>query len=71
MQSGWVPTNKVSVMIRDLEALGMRGEKFGIYSFRIGTTSAAAFMGYPASEIQEIGHWSSSVYKIYVCPVKL
>ncbi|XP_067323426.1 integrase/recombinase xerD homolog isoform X2 [Anolis sagrei] len=61
----WTVTSKA------LEALGIKGQKFGTHSFRIGAASAAAAIGYDAAKIKALGRWKSGTYRTYVRPVTL
>ena len=49
-----------------LQAVGIRGARFGTHSFRIGAASTAAAMGYSTQDIKRLGRWSSSCYKRYI-----
>lgn len=61
----WVVTAKA------LEALGLKGVKFGTQSFRIGAASTMAVIGYSVAKIQEIGGWRLGVNRRYVLSVQL
>ena len=58
----------VSTLKELLQELGMEASHFSTHSFRIGATTTAARIGIPDSLIQQLGRWSSDVYRRYIRP---
>ena len=49
-----------------LHKVGVQDVKFGAHSFRFGTASTAAALGYHHEDIKQIGQWASSAYHRYI-----
>lgn len=57
-----------SVLKRGVRVLGLSPDNYGSHSFRIGAATSAAMCGLSDNEIQSLGRWKSSAFKIYIRP---
>lgn len=58
-----------SVTSKTFGKAGISGWKFGTHSFRIGTASTTAALGYGVDQIKGVGLWTSQSYKSYIRPL--
>jgi hypothetical protein len=54
-----------------IKVLGLPHTDFTPHSFRIGAATSAAMCGLADSDIQVLGRWKSSAYKLYIRPGQL
>lgn len=57
-----------SVLKMGIRGLGLPTSEFTSHSFRIGAATSAAMCGLSDSEIQALGRWKSSSFKLYIRP---
>ena len=54
----------------DLTQLGFQPAQFSGHSFQRGRASSTAAVGFNDFELQQLGHWRSDAYKLYIEPNK-